>query len=414
LAIITSVLLMGCRNDAPPSQGQQKQGMKAPAVLVSEPVVRSVTEYEEFTGMTQAKQTIEIRAHVSGYLDKANFVEGALVKKDEVLFEIDPRPFEAELAQAEANLVQAQAKAERALLDYNRNEKLAARGIVSQEDFVKFRGDQKEAEAAVGSARAARDRSKLNLEYTKVKTIISGRVSRRMIDPGNMVKSDETPLTTVVSLDPIYAYFDVDEGTELRLRRLVLEGKLESLSDPKMSVELGLADEDGYPHKGTVDFSDNQLDGSTGTLRMRGVFANPDGLLAPGRFVRVRLPLGAPHQALLVAEQAIGRDQTQKYVYVVNPDRVVEYRRVKVGRLYDGLRELTEGLKLGEKVVVNGLQRIRPKAEVEAEVVPMPTPNADKETGRLADKETRRPGDKETGRPGDKETEGQGAKEKTD
>jgi RND family efflux transporter MFP subunit len=380
LALIVTISLfsIGCNGFSPP-QGQQKQAMKAPTVLVSEPIIRSVTEYEEFTGMTQAKQTIEVRAHVSGYLDKANFVDGALVKKDEVLFEIDPSTFEADLAQAEANLLQAEAKAERTLLDLNRNEKLAARGIVSQEDFNKFRGDQKEAEAAVGSARAARNRAKLNLEYTKVKTIISGRVSKRMIDPGNMVKADETPLTTVVSLDPIFAYFDVDEGTELRLRRLVLEGKLQSLSDPIMPVELALADETGYPHKGTTDFSDNQLDANTGTLRMRGVFSNADGLLAPGRFVRVRIPLGAPHQGLLVAEQAVGRDQNQKYVYVVDAENNVEYRRVKVGRLYDGLREVVDGLKPGEKVVVNGLQRIRPKIKVETETVPMPTPGGTKD-----------------------------------
>ena len=372
------LISFGCGNDALPGAGQQKQAMKPAAVLVSEPITRRVTEYEEFTGMTQAKQTIEIRAHVSGYLDKANFTEGALVTKDDVLFEIDPRTFEADLAQADANLVQAEAKAERTSLDLTRNEKLVIRGIVSQEDFNKIRGDQKEAEAAVGSARAARDRSKLNLEYTKVRTIISGRVSKRMIDPGNMVKADETPLTTVVSLDPIYAYFDVDEGTELRLRRLALSGKLNSISDPKMTVDLGLADEEGFPHKGTVDFSDNQLDANTGTLRMRGVFSNSDGLLAPGRFIRVRLPLGDPHEALLVCEQAIGRDQNQKYVYVVNSENEVEYRRIKIGRLYDGLREVTDGLHLGERVIVNGLQRVRTKAKVEPEVVKMPAPGGGK------------------------------------
>jgi RND family efflux transporter MFP subunit len=373
-----SLISFGCNNDPVPGAGQQKQAMKPAAVLVSEPITRRVTEYEEFTGMTQAKQTIEIRAHVSGYLDKANFTEGALVTKDDVLFEIDPRTFEADLAQADANLVQAEAKAERTSLDLTRNEKLVIRGIVSQEDFNKIRGDQKEAEAAVGSARAARDRSKLNLEYTKVRTIISGRVSKRMIDPGNMVKADETPLTTVVSLDPIYAYFDVDEGTELRLRRLALGGKLNSISDPKMTVDLGLADEEGFPHKGTVDFSDNQLDANTGTLRMRGVFSNSDGLLAPGRFIRVRLPLGDPHEALLVCEQAIGRDQNQKYVYVVNSENKVEYRRIKIGRLYDGLREVTDGLHLGERVIVNGLQRVRTNAVVEPEVVKMPAPGGDK------------------------------------
>src|SRR5262249_6715823 len=260
----------------------------------------------------------EIRAHVSGYLTKAEFKEGAIVKEGQLLFEIDTRPFEAELAQAEALLVQAEAKAERTTLDLLRDEKLVDRRVVSQGDYDKTKGDQKEAEAAVGSAKAARDRARLNLEYTQIRAPIDGRISKRMIDPWNMVKADETPLTTVVSLDPIYAYFDVDEGTELRLERLVQEGQLESPSAPNRSVQMGLADEDGFPPKGTVDFIDTQLDANTGTRRMRGVFPNPHQVLVPGRFVRVRLPIGTPHRALLVAEQALGRDQGQKYVFVVN------------------------------------------------------------------------------------------------
>ena len=375
MALPGCVVLLGCGNESGNQPGQQKQQTKAAAVQVSEPIKRSVTEYEEFTGMTQAVQTIEIRARVSGYLDKANFKDGAEVQKGDLLFEIDPRPYQAELAQAEANLVQAEAKALRMSFDLDRAEKLITRAIISREDYDKVRGDKQEAEAAVGSAKAARDRSKLNLEYTKVLAPISGRISKRMIDPWNMVKADETPLTTVVSLDPIFAYFDVDEGTELRLRRLALGGKLGSLSDPKMQVELGLADEDGFPHTGTVDFTDNQIDANTGTLRMRGVFPNSDGLLAPGRFVRVRLPVGTPHVALLVAEQALGRDQSQKYVFVVTPENKVEYRRIKVGRLYEGLREVTDGLKPGERVIVNGLQRVRPDAVVESEVVKMPMPD---------------------------------------
>jgi RND family efflux transporter MFP subunit len=364
------ILTLGCANEsasAPPAA-------KAPSVKVSVPISREVTEYEEFTGMTQAIQTIEIRAHVSGYLTKALFKEGTLVKEGELLFEIDPRPFQAELAQAEALLVQAEAKAERTTLDLLRNEKLIDRRVVSQEDYDKTRGDRKEALAAVGSAQASRDRAKLNLEYTQVRAPISGRISKRMIDPWNMVKADETPLTTIVSLEPIYAYFDVDEGTELRLQRLVLEGKLQSLSDPKMPVELGLADEEGFPHQGVVDFADNQLDVNTGTLRMRGVFSNPKQILSPGRFVRVRLPIGTPHRAMLVAEQALDRDQGQKYLYVVNDQNEVEYHRIKVGRLYGGLREVTEGLKPGERVIVNGLQRVRPGVTVEPELVTMPVP----------------------------------------
>ncbi|HMF11234.1 MAG TPA: efflux RND transporter periplasmic adaptor subunit, partial [Gemmataceae bacterium] len=273
LALLCLPLNLGCNGD---SASAPMAPTKPPTVIVSTPITREVTEYEEFTGMTQAVKTVELRAHVSGYLtDKVMFTEGALVKKGDLLFEIDPRPFQAELAQAEALLVQAEAKATRTTLDLNRNEKLIGRGVVSQEDYDKTKGDQKEAEAAVGSVKAARDRAKLNLEYTQIRAPIDGRISKRMIDPWNMVKADETPLTTVVSLDPIYAYFDVDEGTELRLERLVQEGKLKSLAAPEVRVEMGLADEEGFPHQGTVDFVDNQLDANTGTRRMRGVFPNP-------------------------------------------------------------------------------------------------------------------------------------------
>jgi RND family efflux transporter MFP subunit len=317
--------------------------------------------------MTQALQTIEVRARVTGYLSDVFFVDGAEVLQGTPLFEIDPRPFQAELAQAEALVVQAEAKAQRMTLDLNRAEKLIGRGVVSQEDYDKTRGDQKEAEAAVGSARAARDRAKLNLEYTRVRAPISGRVSRRMIDKWNMVKGEETPLTTVVSLDQMYAYFDVDEATALRLRRLSGNSASSSLS-LNMPVELGLADEEGFPHKGMVSFVDNQLDGNTGTLRMRGTFPNPEHFLSPGLFVRIRLPLGAPHKALLIPEAAIGRDQGQKYLFVIGNQNKVEYRRVKVGRLYEGLREVTTGLKPDEKVIVNGLQRVRPDIEVEPEL----------------------------------------------
>jgi RND family efflux transporter MFP subunit len=349
--------------------------MKTPVVQVSTPVSKSVTEYEEFTGMTQAIHTVEVRARVSGYLAKIYFMEkeGAEVKQGEVLFEIDPRPYQAELAQAEANLAVAEAHAERLTQDLRRDEKLS-RGVISQADYDKTVGDQKEAVASVGSAKAARDRAKLNLEYTKIRAPIDGRISRRMIDEWNMVKVEDTPLTTIVSVAPIYAYFDVDEGTSLRLARLVRQGKLASFEKPDYPVELGLADEEGFPHQGKVDFVDNQLDAGTGTLRMRGIFANAKRVLAPGQFVRIRLPIGAPHQALLVAEQALGRDQGQKYLYVVDDYNKVEYRRVKVGRLYDGLREVTEGLSPGERVIVNGLQRVRPTVEVEPEEVKMPEP----------------------------------------
>jgi RND family efflux transporter MFP subunit len=370
---------------------------KPPEVDCSVPIVREETEYEYFTGQTQAMQTIEVRARVSGYLSKVYFKEGAEVKQGDKLFEIDPRPYQADLAQAEANLVQAESHYRRLGLDADRASKLNARGAMSREDYDKIMGDRAEADAAVGSARASRDRAKLNLDFTQVAAPISGRISRRFLDPWNMVKADETPLTTVVSQDPIYVYFDVDEANVLRQIRLAGKGKIKW--EPNMPVRLGLGDDEGFPHEGTVDFVDNQVDVNTGTLRMRGVFPNPDRLLTPGLFARIRLPIGRPHQAVLVAEQALVRDQGQKYLYVVNAKDeveeekknsgekfkgIVEYRPVKVGRLYDGLREVTGDLtveldakgnvKGGDRVIVTGMQRVRDKVPVEAKQVAMPKP----------------------------------------
>jgi RND family efflux transporter MFP subunit len=369
-----------------------------PEVEIARPVTKLVTEYEDFTGLTQAMHMVEVRARVSGYLSRVYFVEGAEVKEGEPLFEIDPRPYQAELARARANVEQAEAHRSRLKNDFSRAQSLVKTGAIAKEDYDKVVGDLAEAEAALGVARAQQDTAALNVGFTQVRAPISGRISRRLIDPWNMVKADETPLTTIVSLDPIYAYFDVDEANALRLVR---EGKITLLPQKRsggaggsapalgaglptsprappalgaglptpptpnpqkpalFEVTLGLGDEEGFPHRGMVDFVDNQIDANTGTLRMRAIFPNPERLLSPGLFVRVRLPLGAPHNALLVPEQALARDQAKKKVYVISDQNKAEYRSVKVGRLYGGLREVTEGLKPGERVVVSGLQRIR-------------------------------------------------------
>jgi RND family efflux transporter MFP subunit len=375
LGIFSALLFCGCgklRSTPPASPGQAQ----APEVFVSQPITKEVTEYEDFTGQTQALHTVEVRSRVTGYLSKMYFEkrEGTEVKEGEPLFEIDPRPYEAELAQAEANLAQSQAHARRLAADLKRAEQIVARGAMSREEYEKVVGDKQEADATVLSGTASRDRARLNLSYTKINAPISGRISRRMIDPWNVVKSEETPLTTIVSQDPIWANFDVDEPNVLRLRRLVRDGKMQDLQEAKMPVFLGLGDEEGFPHNGTVDFVDNQVDGNTGTLRMRGIFPNESRLLSPGLFIRIRLPIGGPHQALLVSEQALGRDQSQKYVFIVNSESKVEYRRVKVGKLYDGFREVLEGLASGERVIVSGLQRVRPDVLVEAKLIDMPSP----------------------------------------
>jgi RND family efflux transporter MFP subunit len=370
VAVVGLALLVsgGCTKQPAPTPS-----VKPPDVVVARPLVRTVTDYEDFTGRTEAYRTIEVRARVSGYLNKVNFVEGSEVKKGEVLFEIDPRLFEAQLQRANAVLNQAQAHLRRLDQDLDRATSLLPRNAISREEYDKIAGDRSEAAAAVSVARASVEAAKLNLAYTKVVAPISGRISRRLLDPGNLIKADETVLTSIVSDDPIYAYFDIDERTLLRLRRMVRQTQSIFVRKQDVPVMLGLSDEEGFPHVGKIDFSDNRLDPMTGTLRVRGVFDNPQHLLSPGLFVRIRLPIGHPYEAILIAEQALGTDQGQKFVYVVNEQNEVEYRRVQVGSVFDGLRVITEGLSKDERVIISGLQRARAGLVVEPRQVEMPT-----------------------------------------
>ena len=343
----------------------------AAKVLVSNPITGTVTDYEEFTGQTEAMRTILVRARVTGYLDRVLFTEGEEVKQGDPLFLIDQRTYQAEYDRAQANLTQARAHLARLQLDYNRFEKLLPTKAISQEDFDKAAGDREEAAAGVKVTEAALQSSRLNLDFTTVRASISGRISRQLIDAGNMVRADDTPLTTIVSLNPIYAYFDVDERTMLRIRRLFQAGKIKAEKEFQVKVELGLTDEEGFPHQGTVNFVDNRLDVTTGTLRLRAVVDNTKQLFSPGMFVRIRLPVGEPHTAILVAEQAIGSDQGHKFVYVVDDKQEVVYKRVKVGSLNNGLRVVEKGLSTGERVILSGLQRVKPGNPVEAKLVEM-------------------------------------------
>lgn len=355
--------------------------MPPPEVLVSLPVTREVTDYEDFPGRTEAVSSIEVRARVTGYLDKMNFREGAEVKQGEVLFEIDPRPYKAQQDQDAADLENRKAVVVKTEAAYKRSSSLLKSGASNQEDVENQRAEWDVAKAWVGQAEAKLRLSQLNLDWTRVTAPISGRISRRFVDPGNLIKADDTVLTTIVSLDPIYAYFDVDERTTLRLQKLVRDKKITWSVEQGLPVYLGLADETGFPHQGAVLFSDNRVDADTGTWRQRGVFKNADQALTPGLFVRIRLPIGNPYQATLVAEQALSTDQGQKYVYVLDDDNQVTYRRIKVGRVHDGMRVITEGVKPNEKVIVSGLQRVRQGIKVEPKVVPMPSgaakPDAD-------------------------------------
>ena len=347
-------------------------------------------------------------------MDEVKFKEGALVTKGQVLFVIDPRPFVAELNSAKAQLeeakagvtrstaqvVEAQAGENRAKAgviytkrQLERSQKVVSKGAVTPEeiDLQKSELRQNEADlqrakaqiessrAAIGvakaeleSAKAAVSLAELNLEYTNVIAPVSGRISRELVTEGNFVQAGGTLLTTIVSVDPVYAYFDVDERIVLRVRQLIREGKAKSARDVELPVNLGLANEEGFPRQGTIDFVDNQINPKTGTLRVRGIFDNPGETLSPGMFVRVRVPIGFAHRSLLVSDRAIDNDQGQKVLYVLSKDNEVVSRPIRAGALHDGLRAIEDGLQPGERVIVAGVQQVRPGDTVAPRLVDMP------------------------------------------
>jgi RND family efflux transporter MFP subunit len=346
---------------------------------VSYPVEREITEQAEFTGRFEAVYSVDVRARVTGYLDEVYFKDGDEVTRGAPLFEIDPRPYKVDLDRAEGSAAQIEARLARLDAERRRGVTLFNRGASSREEFDRSTGDYKEAQASLSVARANLDMAKLNIEFTKVRAPIGGLLSRRLVDPGNLVQADVTPLTSIVSLDPIYLYFDIDERTVLKVRSLVSEGKLVSREQGAVvPIMAALAGEEGFPHKGVINFSDNKINPRTGTLRVRGVIENPVvkgknfRQLSPGLFARVRLPLGEPHRALLVTERAIDTDQGQKILYLVDDKNEVDSRPVRLGAIHDGLRAIEDGLKPGERVIVVGLQQVRPGAVVEPKLVDMP------------------------------------------
>jgi RND family efflux transporter MFP subunit len=364
-------------------------------VSVSKPVEREVTDYVDFTARTAAVDSVEVRARVFGYLQKVHFKEGELVKKGKVLFEIDPRPYEAALDQAKAKVRQDEAQLAYDEAEYQRTLKLQQTGAVSQTEL-----DKTAAARGIDLANIAADKAlvasrELDLGYTKVIAPVDGRVSRYVVTVGNLIQGGDpsggTLLTTIVSVDPMYAHFDVDELTALLVRKLVREGKSDSPRDGGFPVSLGLANEDGYPHPGTINFVENQVNPKTGTIRVRGVFPNADQVLLAGLFARVRTPLGRPHTALLVSDRAIDTDQGQKIVYVVSDKGEVASRPVRVGALHDGLREIRDGLKPDDRVIVTGLQQVRPGVVVEPKLVPMPVSNLKSRGTSVGDESNGRP-----------------------
>ena len=346
-----------------------------PKVTVSQPILREVVEWDEYTGRLEAVESVEIRARVSGYLQSVHFTDGAVVKKGGLLFVIDPRPYQAELNRSKAALEQAIAQSERAQKDLARVRQLVKWRAVSQEEVDTRAAEQRQAEEAVKAARAAVEAEQLNVEFTQVKAPISGRISREFVTVGNLINggsADSTLLTRIVSLDPIYCYFDVDERSYLKYSRLWQNGTHAASRTAKITVDLGLADETGFPHQGHLDFIDNRLDSNTGTMTGRAIFPNTDQTLIPGLFARLRLPGSQQYEALLLPDEAIGTDQTQRFAFVVNEQNTVEYRKVELGPMNDGLRVIRNGLKPEEWVIVNGVQRVRTgtKVDPQQQVIP--------------------------------------------
>jgi RND family efflux transporter MFP subunit len=351
-------------------------------VTVAKPMQQEVIDYLEFTGTTSAFKEAEVRARVSGFLKSMHFTPGTRVEKDDLLFTIDPREYQANLNAAKAELESAEAQLKRANTELTRAERLFKQKAGAEKDVVNWRGERGIAQAAVLRAKAKVERALLDLSYTKVTTPIAGRVSRNLVDVGNLVGEREpTLLTTVTQGDPMYAYFNINERDLLQVmamyRKKVKEKNIDPNVDSSQKAEipvfLGLATEPGYPHEGTLDFSESRVDSGTGTLQLRGIFPNPgkSPVLVPGLFARIRMPIEKQENALLVTERAIGADQGGRYLLTVNRENVVEKRPIRIGQLVDGLRVINEGLRAEEWVIVNGLQRARPGAKVAPEQTDM-------------------------------------------
>lgn len=330
-----------------------------PEVTVAPVISRDIDDTAVFTGKLQAVNTIDLRPRVSGYVESATFKEGSLVHKGEVLFRIDARPYQAEVDRLTANLDQAKAQLALAKENAARGQRLLARHALSKEEADSMDTAAATAQAQVESTRAALESARLNLSFTQVRAPIDGRISSALVTPGNLVTSSSV-LTHIVSVNPIYANFDVDEQHYLELARDQRQGHAAS------HVEMGLADESGFPHKGAIDFVDNQLQSRSGTMRMRAVFDNSDGLYTPGLYVRVRLHSGPRLPHILIDDRAVGTDLSNRFVYVVNDQNAVVYKRVETGPLYDGLRVIEKGLSPGDRVIINGLQRVQPGVHVQA------------------------------------------------
>jgi len=389
LTCLLSLLLAGC------DQAKQAQTPGAPAttaatpkppasaptaptapppvpVKTTLPQTRQVLDWDEYTGRAEAMESVEIRARVSGYLEQVGFVDGAKIKKGDLLFVIDQRGYLTELKHAEAELQRTRSKLELAENDLKRAERLRQSKAISDEEYDSRSKGLAESTATLHSAETAVEMARLNLDFTQVRSPIDGRIGRELITVGNLVNADQTLLTTIVSTDPMYVYVDADERSILKYRRLTAGGLRGQNGKANIVAQLGLIDETGYPHTGYIDYVDPRMDAATGTLRVRAVFPNPKELLSPGLFARIRIHGGSPHPALLIPGRALVTDQDQNYVWVAKADGSLDYRKIKVGKLFGSFRTVEQGLNKNDAVVVDGIAKLRPGAKVKPEPITVP------------------------------------------
>jgi RND family efflux transporter MFP subunit len=358
--LAVALVVSGCKPAAKGPAGPPQAMI--PDVTVAKPIARRLTDWDEFTGRLIAREKVEIRARVSGYLTKVHFKEGTEVKEGDLLFTIDPRPYEAIVQRAEAVLAQAKTNADLANIEAKNATTLRQGQVISTEESERRLKSAAGEQAAVRAAEAMVTTAKLDLEFTQIKAPITGRVSDARVTQGNLITggtSDPTLLTNIVALDPIYVDFEVDERSALKYREMHKTGERESALFQRIPAEMALVNQEGWPHKGEIDFVDNQINPETGTIRARGLFPNKDRLMSPGFFAKVRIPGSGEYDGLLIRDAAVGDDQGSSYVWVIDAEDKAVYRPVKLGPLVEGLRVVREGLKADERVVILGLMSVR-------------------------------------------------------
>lgn len=369
LGSLAALVLTACGN---PEAASPAPAPAAPEVSVAEVVYERITEWDEFTGRLQAPQSVNLIPRVSGYIEQVHFDEGTLVRKGDLLVQIDPRPFATEVARLKAELQSAQSAAVQAENEYTRAQTLSSQRAISAELLDSRFARKQQTEATVASVKAALEGAELNLSYTRITAPISGRVSYAQVTAGNYVNAGQSQLTSLVSTDKMYAYFDVDEQSYLKYANLTDAGKRADTRDVSANpVYMALANDTEYQHVGQIDFVDNRIDPQTGTIRIRASFANQQNNLLPGLFARIKLVGSDSYDGVLIDEKAIGTDLNNKFVLLVNDNNQLEYRAVTLGEKVNGLRIVREGLAETDKIVVNGLQRVMPNMQIEPKLVPM-------------------------------------------